>query len=95
MVWYLGFTVIITYKILFKHLTEQIFSVHNMIYKNLIYDQNASFPQRSHKSCILLKWNIHNEQKIFEYSFESILLITKPFQTTETWENLTKGHKSL
>ena len=27
--------------------------------------------------------------------FETILLVTKPFQTTETWENLTKASKTI
>ena len=30
-----------------------------------------------------------------EYSFESILLVTKPFQTTEIWENLTRLQNSI
>ena len=66
----------------------------------MIYAQNASFSQRSHESRILLKVNIQNEQNIFFLKLNillkvSIFLVTKPFQTTETWKNLTKDRKTL
>ena len=57
---------------------------------------NALFAKRSHESCILLR---QNEQKIFLklniLLKVSILLVAKPFQITETWENLTKNGKTL
>ena len=57
------------------------------------------FSQRRHKNCVLLKQNMQNEQKIFLILNVlwkvSILLITKLFQTTEAWENLTKDSKTL
>ena len=64
-----------------------------------MYDQNAPFSQRSHEIYILLKWNIKNGQKMFLklniVLKVSILLVIKPFQTTETWENFTKYCKTL
>ena len=42
---------------------------------------------RFHEQKIFLKLNILLKV--------SILLITKPFQTTETWEDLTKDPKAL
>ena len=64
-----------------------------------MYEQNAPFSKRSHASCILLKQNIQNEQKIvWKLNIllkVSTLSVRKPFQTTETWENLTKARKTL
>ena len=57
------------------------------------------FSPRSNESCILLKRNIQNERKIFLnlniLLKVTILLVAQPLQTTETWENLTKDHKTL
>ena len=62
-------------------------------------DQNAPFSPRSRENCILLERNIQNERKIFLnlniLLKVTILLVAQPFQTTETWENLTKDHKTL
>ena len=59
----------------------------------------STFSQRSHESCILLQRNIQNEQNIF-LKFNiflklGIFLLTTPCQNAETWNNLTKDHKTL